>query len=409
MNRIQRAIDAMRSRARADVEGQDDERGVVAAPLPDPSLAATPDAGIPRPDVPWAVNLAAAWSWRLLVIGAAIYVAFRISAYFSEITVPLAIGVLLTALAAPLINRMDNVGVPRGISAALVVLGGLAVVIGMLTLVGTQVSSQFSELRVSLQSGLTQIEDWLRTGPLHISQAQLSNGIDQLKAAVRGSGSGQVVDKVTSVGGTVTRVLAGLFIVLFATYFFSYQGSRIWDWIVRIFPRAAREAVDSSGRVAWVTLTAFVRATVLVAFTDAVGIAGAALVLRVPLVLAIGVLVFLGAFIPVIGAFLSGTVAVLVALVDRGYVTALILLGAVVLVQQLEAHVLQPFLMGRFVSLHPLGIIISIAAGVTVSGVIGALIAVPLVACGNAVVGHLSNPPPPAPPPRRPAIRPRQA
>lgn len=409
MNRIQRAIDAMRSRARADVEGQDDERGVVAAPLPDPSLAATPDAGIPRPDVPWAVNLAAAWSWRLLVIGAAIYVAFRISAYFSEITVPLAIGVLLTALAAPLINRMDNVGVPRGISAALVVLGGLAVVIGMLTLVGTQVSSQFSELRVSLQSGLTQIEDWLRTGPLHISQAQLSNGIDQLKAAVRGSGSGQVVDKVTSVGGTVTRVLAGLFIVLFATYFFSYQGSRIWDWIVRIFPRVAREAVDSSGRVAWVTLTAFVRATVLVAFTDAVGIAGAALVLRVPLVLAIGVLVFLGAFIPVIGAFLSGTVAVLVALVDRGYVTALILLGAVVLVQQLEAHVLQPFLMGRFVSLHPLGIIISIAAGVTVSGVIGALIAVPLVACGNAVVGHLSNPPPPAPPPRRPAIRPRQA
>jgi len=179
--------------------------------------------------------------------------------------------------------------------------------------------------------------------------------------------------------------------VLFATYFFLADGHLIWAWLVRIFPRAARSRADSSGRVAWHSLTQFVRATVLVAGTDAVGIMIAALVLHVPLVSAIGVIVFIGAFIPLVGAFLSGTVAVLVALVAQGPVVALLMLGGVVLVQQIEAHVLQPFLMGRFVSLHPLGVIIAIALGVIVAGIPGALIAVPLAASLNAVVQHLAN------------------
>jgi predicted PurR-regulated permease PerM len=160
---------------------------------------------------------------------------------------------------------------------------------------------------------------------------------------------------------------------------------------VRIFPRASRERADSSGRIAWTSLTAFVRATVLVAFTDALGVMIVAAILKVPFVFAIGVLVFIGAFIPMIGAFLSGTVAVLVALVDQGPIVALLMLGGVVLVQQLEAHVLQPFLLGRLVSVHPLGVIIAIASGVVVAGIAGALVAVPLVAALNAVVLHLSD------------------
>jgi len=160
---------------------------------------------------------------------------------------------------------------------------------------------------------------------------------------------------------------------------------------VRIFPRASRARADSSGRVAWTSLTAFVRATVMVAFTDALGVMLVAAILGVPFVFAIGVLVFIGAFIPMIGALLSGSVAVLVALVAKGPIVALIMLGGVVAVQQLEAHVLQPFLLGRLVSVHPLGVIVAIAMGVLVAGIPGALVAVPLVASLNAVVQHLAD------------------
>jgi predicted PurR-regulated permease PerM len=179
--------------------------------------------------------------------------------------------------------------------------------------------------------------------------------------------------------------------VLFSTYFFLAEGQRIWAWCVRLAPRAAREKVDSSGRVAWVSLTQFVRATVIVALVDAVGIAIVAAILGVPFVLAIGVLVFLGAFIPMVGATVAGTVAVLVALVDQGPITALLMLGGVILVQQIEGHILQPFLMGRWVSVHPLAVIVGIGCGVLVAGIAGALLAVPLIAAGNAVVQHLAE------------------
>jgi len=197
--------------------------------------------------------------------------------------------------------------------------------------------------------------------------------------------------RATELGTTLSHILAGFFIVLFSTYFFLADGHLIWAWVVRIFPRAARSRADSSGRVAWRSLTQFVRATCLVAGTDAIGIMIAALVLHVPLVSAIGVIVFLGAFIPLVGAFLSGTVAVLVALVAQGPIVALLMLGGVVLVQQIEAHVLQPFLMGRFVSVHPLGVILAIATGAIVAGIVGALVAVPLAAALNAVVQHLAT------------------
>jgi predicted PurR-regulated permease PerM len=149
--------------------------------------------------------------------------------------------------------------------------------------------------------------------------------------------------------------------------------------------------VDSSGRVAWISLTQFVRATVIVAITDAVGVMVAASVLRVQFVFAIGVLVFLGAFIPIVGAFVAGTVAVLVAFVDHGVVIALVMLACVVAVQQIESHILQPFLMGRFVAIHPLGIIVAIAAGILIAGIAGALVAVPFAAAANAVVQHLAS------------------
>jgi predicted PurR-regulated permease PerM len=262
----------------------------------------------------------------------------------------------------------------------------------LLTFVGQQVAQGASDLADSVVTGLEQIRDWLRNGPLHVSESQLDAYLEQVQGAVSDStGTDGMVTRVTEVGTAVGHVVAGFFIVLFSTYFFLADGERIWAWLVRLAPRAARERADASGRVAWVSLTQFVRATVLVALADAIGIMAVAWFLDVPFVVAIGVLVFLGAFVPMIGATLAGSVAILVALVDQGPWTALLMFGGVILVQQIEGHVLQPFLMGRFVSLHPLGVIVAIGCGVLVAGIAGALIAVPLAAAGNAVAQHLAS------------------
>jgi predicted PurR-regulated permease PerM len=339
--------------------------------------------------VPYGVDLAAAWSWRLLVLAAGVYVVARGLGMFSVVVLPLVIALLLTALVMPLVELLARV-LPRGLSALLVVVGSIGVVALLLTFAGQQIAQGASNLSDQVVAGLTQIEDALKTGPLHVSDSQINGYIRSAQDAVTSSNA-QIVERLTEVGTALGHILAGLFIILFGTYFFLADGNRIWSWTVHIFPRAARAKADSSGRIAWTSLTAFVRATVVVAFTDALGIMIGAFFLKVPFVLAIGVLVFIGAFIPVIGATLSGSVAVLVALVAHGPLVALVMLGVVILIQQLEAHVLQPFLLGRLVSLHPLGVIVALAAGVIIGGIAGALVAVPFVAAANAVVLHLAD------------------
>lgn len=344
-----------------------------------------------RAEVPWGVDLAAAWAWRFLVIAAAAFVVLWVVAYFSVVTLPLAIALLITALVIPAVDGLDRV-MPRGIAALLVVVALLGFVVAMLTFAGQQVANGATDLADQTVKGLDEIKAWLRDGPLNASDSQINEYIDRAQAAItERTQDGVGLSSITEVGTAVGHVLAGFFIVLFSTYFFLADGGRIWAWLVRIAPRAAREHTDSSGRVAWISLTQFVRATVIVAAVDAIGIMIGAAVLQVPFVLAIGVLVFLGAFVPMIGATVAGTVAVLVALVDQGPWTALLMLAVVIAVQQLEGHVLQPFLMGRWVSLHPLGVIVAIACGVLVAGIAGALVAVPLAAALNAVVQHLAE------------------
>jgi len=343
-----------------------------------------------RAEVPWALDLAAAWSWRLIVIVAAGLMVAWTLANFAVITLPLVIALLVTALAIPLVDLAQRAGIPRILGAILVVLGGLGFVALLLTFVSQQVIQGFSDLTDQVVDGLEKIRTWLREGPLQASESQINDAIRQVQDLLTENNE-MMVRRATEIGSTLGHVFAGFFIALFASYFFLADGARIWAWAVRLFPRAARERVDSSGRVAWRSLTQFVRATVIVAAVDAIGIMIVAAILDVPLVYAIGVLVFLGAFIPIIGALLSGAVAVLVALVAQGPVVALLMLLGVLVVQQIESHVLQPFLMGRFVAVHPLGVIIAIAAGVLVAGVAGALIAVPLVAAVNAVAQHLAT------------------
>lgn len=364
------------------------ERRPEAEPTPIP----TGPSNLAPAQVPWGVDLAAAWAWRFLVIAAAGYLIARVLGFFAVITLPLVVALLIAALVTPVVAGLHRIGVPRRLAAVLVVIGGIAFVALLLTFAGQQVAQGAADLADQVVEGLEEVRNWLQTGPLNATDSQINDVIQSAQDAIsRQSQEGGALSRVTEFGTAVGHVVAGFFIVLFATFFFLADGDRIWAWLVRLAPRAAREHVDGSGRVAWVSLTQFVRATVIVAATDAIGIMIVAAVLQVPFVMAIGVLVFLGAFVPMVGATIAGIVAILVALVAQGPITALFMLGGVIAVQQLEGHVLQPFLMGRFVSLHPLGVIVAIGCGVLVAGIAGALVAVPLAAAGNAVVQHLAS------------------
>ena len=342
--------------------------------------------------VPVGVEVAAAWSWRFLVIAAAGAVIFLTVGFLAVVVLPVVIALLITALVIPVVDGLARIGIPRGIAALAVVISGIALVGLLLALAGQQIATGATDLADQTVAGLGEIKDWLKNGPLNASDSQINDYIDRAQAAISNqSDNGQIVGRISEVSTAVGHVFAGFFIVLFSSYFFLADGERIWAWLVRLAPRAARGKVDSSGRVAWISLTQFVRATVIVAAVDAIGICIGAAILGVPFVLAIGVLVFLGAFIPLVGATIAGTVAVLVALVANGPITALLMLAVIIGVQQLEAHVLQPFLMGRWVSVHPLAVILAIATGVLVAGVAGALVAVPIAAALNAVVQHLAS------------------
>lgn len=344
-----------------------------------------------RAQVPYGVDLAAAWSWRFLVIVAAGYVIVRTVGFFSLVVMPVVVALFIAALVVPLVNLLGRV-MHRGVASLLVVLGVTGMVALMLTFATQQIVEGATDLADQVVDGLEEIRTWLKTGPLQASESQINDAIKQMQDLVTTSNQ-ELVGRVQDVGSAIGHIVAGFFIVLFATFFFMFDGRRIWAWVVRLFPRASRSRADASGRVAWLSLTQFVRATVLVAFVDALGIMIVAAILNVPFVAAIGLLVFLGGFVPLVGATVSGSVAVLVALVAQGPVVALIMLGGVIAVQQLEAHVLQPFLLGRMVSVHPLGVILSVAAGVYLAGIAGALVAVPIVASLNAVVVYLSSVP----------------
>jgi predicted PurR-regulated permease PerM len=237
--------------------------------------------------------------------------------------------------------------------------------------------------------GVDKVRDWLVEGPLGLSQKQIDGYSDSATRAVSDNKS-TITSGALSTATTVGHVLAGFFIVLFVTFFFLRDGAQIWAFLTRFLPRSARLPVWTAGNEAWETLNAYVKATVFVAFVDALGIGIGAAVLGVPLALPLGALVFLSSFIPVIGATLSGAVAVLVALVAKGPVTALIMLAIVIAVQQLEGHVLQPFVMGRAVALHPLAVILVLTAGIVIAGIVGGLIAVPMLAVLNTAVRSLA-------------------
>ncbi len=338
--------------------------------------------------IPPPVRAASEWAWRLLAIAAAVIAFAYLLGFVSEAVIPIVVATLLAALLHP-VNQWLRARLGKPAPAAGITLLGTIMAIGLLLfLVGSQLTGGFADMAAQVGAGLGAIKAWLQS-TFQISDSQFTQYLDQAKSTL--SSSEGLRASLTKAGLGASHVIAGLFISLFALFFFLYEGDRIWAWLVRLFPRSARERVDSAGHVAWGQLTAFTRATILVALVDAVGITAVALILRVPFAPAIGALVFLGAFVPIVGALASGMIAVLIALVAQGPIVALLMLAGVIAVQQIESHVLQPFLLGRAVSVHPLAVILAITAGVVIAGIVGALVAVPVAAVVNTVVKHLTG------------------
>ncbi|WP_430780580.1 AI-2E family transporter [Actinoplanes sp. G11-F43] len=348
-------------------------------------------------DVPHSLRIAAAWSWRLIVVGVIGWALLRFIGMVSIVVVPLAISLLLSALFSPAVGWLLRLRLPRSLATSLVLVGGIAAVAGTLTLVVNQFVQGVPKLTENASAGVRQIQEWARTGPLHLSDAQLDQAIDAGQQWINANTTSLTSTGIATVA-TIAELATGLLLVIFATFFFLRDGRAIWRFLVRLFPVNARWSLADAGDASWSTLGAYVRATVLVAFIDAVGIGLALVVLEVEFAFPLAALVFLGAFVPIVGASISGAVAVLVALVDEGWVIALITLGAVILVQQIEGHVLQPLIMGRAVAVHPLAVIVGIACGVVLAGIIGALVAVPLIAVLNTAVRRLSRRRPEVPP-----------
>jgi len=339
--------------------------------------------------VPRSVQVAAAWSWRLLAILLGLAALVLLLAVSKLIWVPVVLALLLTVLLQPLVALLvSRARMSRGLASAVTVVALLAAVSTLVAVTGRAIVRGFADLWVQAQEGIAELLVYLTSGPLGLDRAQLDDLVGQLTDQLSSS-SGTLVSGALSVTVTIGHVLAGALVTLFCLLFFLKDGAQIWAWLIGLLPRQARSRSYEASRRGVVTLGAFTRTQILVALIDAVGIGLGALILGIPLAVPLAVLVFLASFIPFVGAIATGAIAVLVALVDQGVGTALIMLGIVLLVQQVESHVLQPLLLGQAVSLHPVAVILSVAAGSLAAGIVGALFAVPLVATLNTVVLYL--------------------
>ncbi|WP_344369973.1 AI-2E family transporter [Agromyces tropicus] len=340
--------------------------------------------------VPYAMRVAAAWSWRLLLVGGVVAVAIFLVIQLRLVIIPVLVAVLLSALLVPFSTFLQRHRWPKWLAVVLAMVATLALVGGLLTLGISQIVRGSADLADQSVIAWNDFRSWLLEGPLHITPDQFDQAVQQVVEAAQRD-SGVLVSGALSVSSSIGHFVAGALLALFATLFILIDGRGIWNWLVGIFPRRARAAIDGAGRSGWATLENFVRVQIFVAAIDAVGIGLGALLLGVPLAIPIAVLVFLGSFIPIVGAVVTGALAVFVALVYNGWGIALLMLGVVLLVQQVEGHVLQPLIMGTAVKVHPLGVVIAVATGSLLAGIPGALFAVPVAAVLNVMILYVSG------------------
>ncbi|HEY3682004.1 MAG TPA: AI-2E family transporter [Streptosporangiaceae bacterium] len=363
-----------------------------------------------RVRVPWPLQVAGSWSWRLLLVGAAIYLVARILGYLAVVTVPCVGALLITAMLHPLTARMRRAGFGRLAATWLTMLVAFIVVGGLAALIGIRANAEFPKLAAQVVNSARELQKWLSTGPLRFQQKQIDSAVDTLLTALDKQAAALPSTVVTG-AGIVLEVLAGLILLMFVTFFLIKDGDHIWDWFCGKCGPNAGPRIDQAGRVAWLTLTHYVRGTVIIAAVHGIVIGIVMLIMGIPLWAPLAVLIFLGSFVPLAGIVVTGGLSILVTLGTKGWIAAVILLGIITLEAQLESHLLQPLVVGRMVRLHPLAVILAIATGTFAAGVPGAVIAVPLTAVIYRAwpelrrdMGTGADPPEPPPQPPPPPV-----
>jgi predicted PurR-regulated permease PerM len=351
---------------------------------PEP-LGASPCADICKPGdtvtqgavVHHGLLVTAAYAWRVIVVAVAVYLLFAVLAKLTLVAVAVFVGLVITALLRPLVDVLSR-KIPRALSVAVALLLTLVAIGGIFTFVADSVASQTTKLSNQFVSGLNEIERSLAGAPFHIRAVDLTQAGQQIRAWVTKNG-GSLAGQALGGASVAAEVLTGLALAVFCSVFFLNSGTRIWDWLLTQTGGNSRRW-DGAARAGWATFAGYTRGIVIIAATNAALVCLALLILRVPLALPLALLTFFATFIPLIGAPIALFVATLVALAARGPLIALLVLGLIVLIGQIEGNLLQPLVMGRAVNIHPLAVALSVACGTLLAGVIGAVVAVPLVA-----------------------------
>lgn len=335
----------------------------------------------PHPDsqVPRLLQQVAAWSWRLLLTGLIIYLAFRLAVALRLVILPLIAALLLAALLQPVTGRLRRRGFPPTLATWCPLLLALIVIAGAIALITNQIADQYPVLFAEVRHTTNQILHSLAGPPFHVTSPRLQtlsrnilDYINQHKSVVAGT--------VLTGGKYLTEFLAGVVLTLFISFFLLKDGDKIWAWLISGMNPRARRRMHHAGEQAWRALMNYVRGTVVVAAIHAVILGIALWLLGVPLLVPLIVLVFIAAFVPIIGILVAGGLAILVALATKGWVAAVVLLAVLIVENQIEGHLLQPLVVGRIIKLHPLAIILVLAVGAIIAGIPGAIIAVPVAA-----------------------------
>ena len=336
-------------------------------------------------ELPHGFRVAAAWSWRLIMVGLAVAGLLWVIVQLRIIVVPVLVAILLTALLAPIVRWFERHNMPRwlGVITALIVLiTSLYVLIRMIV---THLREGFADLAKRSEQVWFDFLKWLEHNSWGIPVEELKEWGQRVLGVLEQHQS-EIWNGALGLATTAGQLVTGTLLALFSLIFLLIDGRRIWIWVVGFLPARAHAPVDAAGLAGWVSVGQYVRVQIFVAFVDAVGIGVGAAILGVPLPIPIAILVFLGSFIPFLGAIATGMLAAFIALVYNGPVNALFMLGVVILVNQIEGHVLQPLVMGSAVRVHPLGVVLAVSAGALLAGIPGALFAVPLAASANAIV-----------------------
>jgi predicted PurR-regulated permease PerM len=354
------------------------------------ALAANKAAGPPPAQTVlprWLVT-GGAWAWRLIALGIVGYFVLKFILRIEVVVLPILAAIVFSALLRPLAAFFQRHGVSRLLATWMAFLIALLLVVGVGTLVIYRATVEWHTLVKDLSATSEKFRHWLSTGPLHLKNQDLAN-LQQKAVAQLNAHRGAIANGVVSGASVLVEIVAGIVLTAFITFFFIYDGERIWRFVTSPFRSRTAERVDRAALAAWNTLSGYIRGSVIIAAIHGLAMGITLSVLGVPLVAPLTLLVFITSFVPLVGVLVGGGLAVFVTMGTQGVTAGIILLAVLVVEHQLEGHLLQPFIMGRYVQLHPLAIALALTVGTILEGVVGAIVAVPLVATLHAAWPHL--------------------